>query len=840
MTDQKADLSKLPVSDVLKQLDADPAKGLGAGEAKARLAKYGPNALEEKHQSQLAVMLRFFWGPMPWMIEAAAFMAAVVGDWGDFTIILAMLLFNSGLGFFEEHQASNALAALKGALALKAKALRGGSWGEIDAHDLVPGDIVRIRLGDVVPADARLLSGAYLTVDQAALTGESLPVAKKTGDVCYSGSIAKQGEMEAVVIATGSNTFFGRTAKLVQSAGAISHFQHAVMRIGDFLIAMAAVLAIVLAAVEFSREVDLLRLAEFILVLLVASVPVAMPAVLSMTMAMGARILAREKAIVSRLESIEELAGMEVLCSDKTGTLTQNKLTLGEISPWKQADAQAVLLAASLASKAADNDPIDLAVLAGLKGASVLKSYAQTDYKPFDPVTKRTEATLRAQDGKIFHTAKGAPQVILDLAKIAGEDLLAANKIVDGFAAKGFRTLGVARAEGDGAWTFLGFVPLYDPPRTDSKETIARAEAYGISVKMVTGDDVAIARQIAGDLGLGTNIQPAGDLFAGDVSKSAIAPEVAAHIEAADGFARVFPEHKYAIVKALQERGRIVGMTGDGVNDAPALKQADIGIAVSGATDAARAAAALILTAPGLSTIIKGIEEARRIFERMMAYTLYRIAMTLAIMVFIVLATIVYGFFPLSAAMIIMLALLDDVPIMTIAFDNAAVPARPVSWQMDRVLIISSVLGGLTVAESFGLLYIGHTRLHLAFGQLQTFLFLQLVVGGHLLLFITRAQRPFWQPPYPGRYLFWAIVGTQGLAALLCGFGILVPALSWSLIGLVWIYNLAWMLVLEMAKLAAYRELDKRASGGTVFLSRLKMPLAGAAVIAGKGRTRRS
>ncbi len=513
MTDAQADLSKLPLPEVLKQLATDPARGLSAEEARTRLATYGPNALEEKRQSQLVVLLGFFWGPMPWMIEAAAIMAAAVGDWGDFAIILAMLVFNSGLGFFEEHQASNALAALKGALALKAKALRGGNWGEVEARELVPGDIVRIRLGDVVPADARLLSGAYLTVDQAALTGESLPVAKKAGDAVYSGSIAKQGEMEAVVSATGGNTFFGRTAKLVQSAGASSHFQRAVMRIGDFLIAIAAALAVVLAAVQLSREVDILRLAEFILVLLVAAVPVAMPAVLSMTMAMGARLLAREKAIVSRLESIEELAGMEVLCSDKTGTLTQNKLTLGDINPWKQTNPQAVLLAACLASKAADQDPIDLAVLAGLTDTGVLKAYTMIDYKPFDPVSKRTEASLRAADGKAFQTAKGAPQVILDLARVAGEDLAAANKTVDGLAAKGFRTLGVARRDGEGAWVFLGFVPLYDPPRTDSKETIARAENYGVSVKMVTGDDVAIARQIAGDLGLGSNIQPAGDLF---------------------------------------------------------------------------------------------------------------------------------------------------------------------------------------------------------------------------------------------------------------------------------------------------------------------------------------
>ncbi len=568
MGEQAIDFSKAPVLKVLAALGSDPKQGLVSAEAASRLAKFGPNALEEKKTSQWAVLFGFFWGPIPWMIEAAALMAAIVQDWGDFSIILALLAFNASLGFYEEHQASNALAALKNALALKAKVLRGGAWSEIAAQNIVPGDIIKIRLGDIVPADARLISGAFLSVDQAALTGESLPVAKKEGDLVYSGSIAKQGEMEAVVIATGGATFFGRTAKLVQKAGAASHFQAAVMRIGDFLIAIAAVLAVVLVAVQLSRGVSVLRLAEFVLILLVASVPVAMPAVLSMTMALGAKLLAREKAIVSRLESIEEMAGMEVLCSDKTGTLTQNKLTLGEVSPWGQTDPQAVLLAAALASKAEDEDPIDLAVLAGLRDRTVLTPFKPKAYQPFDPVTKRTEATLEDADGTIFRVAKGAPQVILALAKVTGDELEAANKRVDAFAAKGFRTLGVARAEASENWRFLGFIPLYDPPRVDSKETISRAEAYGVKVKMVTGDDVAIARQIAGELGLGVNIQLATDLFAGDVTKTGISPDIAAHIDAADGFARVFPEHKYAIVKALQERGKIVGMTGDGVNDA--------------------------------------------------------------------------------------------------------------------------------------------------------------------------------------------------------------------------------------------------------------------------------
>ncbi|WP_051335299.1 plasma-membrane proton-efflux P-type ATPase [Methylocapsa acidiphila] len=830
MAPQAVDFSKAPVPDVLAGLGANPKLGLAAAEADSRLAKFGPNALDEKKTSQWAVLLRYFWGPIPWMIEAAALMAAVVHDWGDFTIILALLAFNAGLGFFEERQASNALAALKNALALKAKVLRGGAWREIAARDIVPGDMIEIRLGDIVPADARLVSGPYLSVDQAALTGESLPVSKKAGDIVYSGSIAKQGEMEAVVIATGAATFFGRTAKLVQKAGAASHFQIAVMRIGDFLIAIAAALAVILVAVELSREVSVLRLAEFVLILLVASVPVAMPAVLSMTMALGAKMLAREKAIVSRLESIEEMAGMEVLCSDKTGTLTQNKLTLGEVSPWGQTDPQSVLLAAALASKAEDEDPIDLAVLAGQRDRAALGAYKREAYQPFDPVTKRTEATVADASGNIVQVAKGAPQVILDLVKMEGAERETADRRVADFAAKGFRTLGVARADPGENWRFLGFIPLSDPPRVDSKETIARAEAYGVRVKMVTGDDVAIAKQIAGELGLGVNIQPATELFTGDVAKGGAVPsDIAEKINNADGFARVFPEHKYAIVKALQDRGLIVGMTGDGVNDAPALKQADIGVAVSGATDAARAAAALILTAPGLATIIKGIEEARRIFERMMSYTLYRIAMTLDIMVFIVLATIAYGFFPLTPVMIIMLALLDDIPIMTIAFDHAEVPQRPVRWDMSRVLVISSLLGALAVAQSFGLLYIGRTILKLDAAHLQTLLFLQLVVGGHLMLFVTRTKGAAWETPKPAPALFWAILATQVVAALLCYFGLLVPPLSLGLIALVWIYNLAWMVVQDIVKRAAYREIELRAGGATLFLSRLKTPLHGRA-----------
>ena len=811
---------KASVAETLKKLDVDAKAGLSTDEAARRLATYGRNALEAKPESFFQKVRPFFWAPIPWMIEAAAIMALIVQDWGDVIIILALLLFNAGLGYWEERRAADALDALKNSLALKARALRGGAWSEIEAAALVPGDIVRLRLGDVVPADATLIDGQYLSVDQAALTGESLPVDKAADDPAYSGSIVKKGEMIAVVTATGANTFFGRTAKLVESAGAVSHFQKAVLRIGDFLIVLAGILAFILVVDQlfvmrgnFSHD-GLLRLAEFVLILLVASVPVAMPAVLSMTMALGAQMLAKKKAIVSRLESIEELAGIDILCSDKTGTLTQNKLTLGDPWPWGDAKTEEIVLVGALASKAEDEDPLDLAVIAGLKDSAALDAYAQTDYVPFDPVTKRTEATLKGGDGKAFHASKGAPQVILDLAGLNKDERTKIEKAIDDYAAEGYRTLGVARSEDGKTWNFLGILPLHDPPRPDSKATIAQARSYGVGVKMVTGDNVAIAREISGQLGMGKDIEPATDLFPGDVEKDGIPAGTAAKIQQADGFAQVFPEHKYAIVKALQEENHIVGMTGDGVNDAPALKQADVGIAVSGATDAARAAAALILTAPGLSVIIDGIEEARRIFQRMTAYTLYRIAMTIDIMVFVVAASVYYDFFPLTAVMIIALALLDDVPIMTIAFDNAEVSRKPDRWNMRRVLIVSSVLGLLAVVQSFGLLFIGDSLYGLGKPELQTLMFLQLVAGGHLMLFVMRTPHPFWKPPYPNPMLFTAIVATQILAVLICAFGWLVPALAWDLIGWVWVYNLIWMAAQDSVKLLVYRVLDDRRTKG--------------------------
>jgi H+-transporting ATPase len=833
-TDQGADaFAALKLEEALAQLDSTPA-GLATQEAQRRLDVYGPNTLVEEHIPLWRRLLSYFWGPIPWMIEAAAVLSAVNQDWKSFGVIVAMLIINGGIGFWEEKSASDALEALKGQLALKARALRDGKWTEIAAATLVPGDIVRVRLGDVTPADVKLFEGDYLSIDQSALTGESLPVTRRPGEIAYSSSLIKEGEMVALVCATGANTYFGRTAQLVESAGAVSHFQRAVLHIGNILIICAATLSAILIGVEITRGLPLLELISFVLIVLVASIPVALPAVLSVTMALGALALSRMKAIVSRLESIEEMAGVDILCTDKTGTLTQNKLTLGDPVVFAAKDGAEVILCAALASKEEDRDAIDNAIIEALPGRTEFARYRQTRFTPFDPVHKRTEAVVAAEREPGFRVTKGAPRVIIEMSHLPEDTLQRARQAVDEAAQKGFRTLGVARSRDDGqTWQFLGILPLYDPPREDSRQTLQEAREHGIVIKMVTGDNAAIAREIARQLDMGTNIQPAGALLeaapedrgTGAQMVHQVAPQVAQAIERADGFAEVFPEHKYAIVKALQDAGHIVAMTGDGVNDAPALKQAEVGIAVSGATDAARSAASLILTAPGLSVITRAVEEARRIFERMMSYTIYRIAMTLSILVFVVMIMLIYNQYPLTTIMIILLALLDDIPIMTIAWDNAELSPKPVRWQMDRLLVISTIMGALALAQSFGLYLLARDVFDIALAQTQTMMFLRFILGGHLLLFVVRTRHPLWRPPYPSWQLFSAIVVTQIFGVLFVGLGWLMPPISWTAIGLIWAYDLVWVVTYDVAKLGTYRLIEHRARHHRLFLSFLQQPL---------------
>ena len=443
------DLKTLPLPEVEKQLGSSP-DGLTQAEATKRLAQYGPNEIEEKKTNELLKFLKYFWGPIPWMIEVAVVLSGVVQHWPDFFIILVLLFANATIGFWEERQAGNAIDALKARLAIKARVKRDGKWITPAAKELVPGDVIRLRLGDIVPADARLLDGDEVSVDQSALTGESLPASKKSGDAVFSGSIIRRGEIGALVYATGGKTYFGETAELVQTAVTVSHFQKAVLRIGNYLIMLAVALVAVIIAVGIYRGEPVLTVLQFALVLTVAAIPVAMPTVLSVTMAVGARLLAKKQAIVSKLVAIEELAGVDVLCADKTGTLTQNKLTLGDPFCLDKITPDQLILAGALASRAENDDTIDLAVLGGLKDKAALKPFEVTHFQPFDPVHKRTEATVKAADGSTFKVTKGAPQVILELSANSAAAKATVTKAVNDFAARGFRALGVARADGDG------------------------------------------------------------------------------------------------------------------------------------------------------------------------------------------------------------------------------------------------------------------------------------------------------------------------------------------------------------------------------------------------------
>lgn len=818
---QSIDWQTVSVDTVLNELKVDPTKGLSFTEAEKRLHQYGANALEEKEVSIWQKILRHFMGPIAYMIEAAAIISALIGHWDDFAIIMALLLFNVTIEVWQDRKASTALSALKKSLAPEANVLRDGKWQTIPASTLVPGDIVKIRLGMIVPADLRMLKGNYVSIDQAALTGESLPVTKQEGDLAYSGSVVKQGEMETVVIATGSNTFFGRTAKLVANAGSVSHAQKAMFQIGNFLIIIAIILAMVMVAFRVYNDItvthswnidDALGILQFVLVLLVASIPVAMPTVFSVTLALGALALSKEKAIVSRLSAITEMAGVDILCSDKTGTLTKNQLTLGEPILFDCHNPQECILFAALASKSEDKDAIDTAVIQALENKKELDNWQLESFIPFDPVLKRTEACqLNKVTGKKYLITKGAPQVVIDLAKLDIDKKTKVEQSVTILANKGFRALAVAVSDDDGQnWTILGVLSMFDPPRDDSALTIKTANQHGIKVKMITGDDTAIAIETARQLGMGTNIINASDVFPAGMDPDNVSKNITDIIEKSDGFARVFPEHKYAIVKALQKRGHIVAMTGDGVNDAPALKQADCGTAVDGSTDAARGAAALILTAPGLSVINMAINEARRIFERITSYTIYRVALTMAIMFLVVLSSILFGFQPLTPIMIVVMSLLDDIPIMAIAYDHTALSPKPIRWKMSRLLSISTVLGLFTIVQSFILLYLGvdgiqHTGwswFQLAgFDQLQTVMFLQLVVCGHLLLFVTRTPNWFFHRPYPAPVLFWAIMITQVVAAIMCLKGWLVTPIDGYLIMFIWGYNLIWTFILGFVRI---------------------------------------
>ncbi|MCG6936689.1 MAG: plasma-membrane proton-efflux P-type ATPase [Gammaproteobacteria bacterium] len=850
-------------NETVSQLQVDPAAGLSDSEVQLRQQRYGYNEIQEIEETLWHRIFRRFWGPIPWMIETAAILSAIVGKWDDFIIIAVMLLINAGLDFFQEHRALNALKALKQRMKAETLVLRDGQFRTVPSRELVPGDIIKLRIGNIVPADVQLLQGDYLALDQSALTGESLPVDKKQSEIAYASTIVKQGEMLAVVVNTGASTNFHSVVALVAKASLEerSHFQKMVIRIGDFLILITLALVVLIVMVSLFRHENFLEIARFALVLTVAAIPVALPAVLSVTMAVGAINLARRQAIVSRLTAIEELAGVGVFCSDKTGTLTKNEMQVAEPVVFAEHDESELFLLAALASKAENRDPIELPIFQYLeeKHPEVdWQSWQQTSFTPFDPIRKRTEATVE-KDGEQYVAIKGAAQVLLGMSQLADEQTQKINQTVDQLAARGFRTLAVGRKRGAAPLELLGLVPLYDPPRDDSKQVIDDMQHYGVKVKMVTGDNLAIAREIGRMLGLEQRTLRAAQL-SGSASNELLSlasvlsaaiyqrlkPEVGRResqqfadevmetvkslydtrllerefihthesaiiemIESVNIFAEVVPEDKYRIVDTLQKGGHIVAMTGDGVNDAPALKKADCGFAVSNATDAARAAADIILTAPGLGVINEALKQARITFERMKSYATFRIAETIRIILFMALSIVIFNFYPITALMIILLALLNDLPILAIAYDNTRVSPHPVRWNMQELLTVSSVLGVMGVIASF-LLFFLLKQEGFSEPMIQSMLFLKLIIAGHSTLYITRTEGWFWQRPLPAPLLFGATFGTEILGTLISVYGFLITPIGWTYALWMWAYALLWFMINDVIKMLVYRLLRAR------------------------------
>lgn len=871
------DYKNIPVEKVAGEFQTDLEKGLSSEEAKKRLKKYGPNEIPEYKEPLWHRIFRRFWGPIPWMIEIAAVLSALVHRWEDFTIIMIMLFTNAILDFYQEHKALNAIEVLKKKLARKSTVLRDGQWMEIPAKELVPGDIIKIKIGDIVPADVKLIGGGeFLSVDQSALTGESLPVTKKPGDVAFSNSVIKQGEMTALVVGTGLNTYFGKTVGLVAKAehNQRSHFQKMVINVGNYLILITVIMVAIIIFAGVKRHENIWELLEFSLVLTVAAIPVALPTVLTVVMAVGAVNLARKQAIVSRLAAVEEMAGMDILCSDKTGTLTQNKMTVGTPYIEENHTPEELFKYALFASKKENNDPIEKPIFEWAeKNKLKLPEFKLIKFIPFDPVRKRTEAYIEL-DGKKIVATKGAPQVIIEMCNLDKEHKQKAYAKVEEFAQDGFRTLGVAyKLEDENSFHFLGLIPLYDPPRPDSKEAIEEAKEKGVEVKMVTGDNVAVAKYIAKILGIGENIYSIRELknethdeyitLAQIISKALLKSmnlsdeeikekvdqitslvkkevgkltkgsvkrhesEIVKIIEEANGFAEVYPEDKYFIVDELQKADHIVGMTGDGVNDAPALRKADTGIAVSGATDAARAAADIVLLAPGLRVIVDAIKEARITFERMKSYTIYRIAETIRVILFMTLAIVIFNFYPITALMIILLALLNDIPILSIAYDNTKIEKKPVRWDMHEMLVLSTWLGIAGVLSSFTIFYITMVYIQAhpdsAFFPdipswinvhdpkswllfVQSAFFTKLVMAGHWTIYNTRTSDWFFKKPYPSWILLVASFSTAflGLIIGVYGFGLITP-IGWKWGIFLFFYTVVWFVFNDFVKRAVVK-----------------------------------
>jgi H+-transporting ATPase len=768
------------------------AKGLNSADVKEKQQLYGRNEVAEKGASPIVAFAKRFWGLAAWMLEVAIVLSAVLGKYLDVYIIAALLLVNAILGFIQEQQATRAVKAFKQKLQLQARVLRDGVWQTINVGEIVPSDVIRVRPGDFVPADFKILD-SEATFDQSAITGESLPVEKKVGDVVYSGSLVKKGEVTGIITATGARTMFGKTTQLVQLARPKLHMEGVISNLMKWLLVLVVSLLLVAAAVSWARGLNLLDVLSLALVLLVATIPVALPTMFTITMALGSYELARKGVLVTRLSASEDAALMDVLCVDKTGTITENKLTVADVAEMGNYTKDDALIFGAFASQKANQDPIDLAFFAAIEDRKIkLEDYKQSKFTPFDPSTRRTEAIVEKQD-QTLRVIKGAVSAVSEVSLLTQEEVTEIKNKMDAFAEKGYRVIAVASGKESAAMDLVGLVALYDKPRPESARLIAKLRSLGIAVKMLTGDSQPIAKQIAQEVGLGEKIMLMADIEK-NVDNAVVTAEI---VDQTDGFAEIYPEGKYRIVKGLQVERHVVGMTGDGINDAAALKQAEVGIAVSNATDVAKGSASVVLTEEGLSNIVDLIQTGRVIYQRILTWIFNKIVKTFQVILFVIVAFLLTGLFVVGAFQVVLLLFLVDFVTISLSTDNVTASEKPETWNITPLIKGATVLGAATVIESLGLLYLGINYLGVSnTAVLNTFSFDMLLFGGLFTIFVVRERSNFWKSK-PSRPLLTAIIVDIVISSLVSVIGI--PGLApippiYVIITLAWFFLFALLL----------------------------------------------
>ncbi len=763
------DYKNMTSHECVTELRTDPERGLSSAEVEKRIKEFGFNEVPEQKISPIARFARRFWGLTAWMLEITIILTILLHKYLDMYLIAGLLVLNAVLGFIQEYRAANAVETLKRKLRVNSRVLRDGQWQVLPARELVPGDVVRVRGGDFVPGDLKCLKGD-LEIDQSALTGESLTVTKCDGEIVFSGSIVKSGEANALVALTGTRTYFGRTAELVQLAKPKLHAEAVIAQVVKWLMIMVGVFVAAALVATLVLSGNILNILPLMLILLVSAIPVALPAMFTISMALGSLELVKRGVLITRLNASEDAASMDTLCADKTGTITLNQLTVAGVQPLEGFSEDDVIMYGALASQAANRDPIDMAFLDEASARGIVRDgYRQTEFIPFNPKTRRTESTIE-YEGKSFRLIKGAVKII---AGLAGTDAAALEDRMVDYARRGYRTLGVAM-ERDGDLTIAGLVALYDKPRPDARALIEELKKLGVAVKMLTGDALPIAREIGSEVGLGTHITRISEV---EDALEADPLKAATIAEASDGFAEIYPEDKYALVKALQAKRHVVGMTGDGVNDGPALKQAEVGIAVSSATDVAKAAASAVLTSEGLGNIVDLVKVGRMIYERILTWIFNKVVKTLETQIFIIVAFFLTGRFVVSAFDMVLLLLLTDFITLTISTDNTRWSMKPNVWDVSKVVRVSVIIGAVVTVESLVLLYLGLYRFGLAnnLAALHTYAFDILFYFGTIKIFVVRERGRFWQSA-PSKALFWTMAADIALVAVLSSVG--VPGLA--------------------------------------------------------------